>query len=184
MSNMNIPKNNTRKRVVLLIEELYEDLEAWYPKIRLSEEDIEVVTAAPKTKIYHGKKGIPMEPDRMISQIKEEDFDGIIIPGGFAPDLLRRYPDVLNLVRAFDKKKKLIAFICHAGWVPASAHILKGRKGTSLMAIKDDMINAGMIWEDASVVIDQNFVTSRNPLDLGNFCKGIIEVLHNSGVHV
>jgi protease I len=175
---MNIQKKDISKKVVLLIEELYEDLEAWYPIIRLSEENIDVVIAAPEIKIYHGKKGIPIQPDRIISKIREEDFDGIIIPGGFAPDLLRRYPDVLNLVKEFDKKNKLIAFICHAGWVPVSANIVKGRRGTSLMAIKDDMVNAGMIWEDKPVVIDSNFVTSRNPSDLGFFCKAIIKVLN------
>ena len=108
---MSMQKKSTNKRVVLLIEELYEDLEAWYPKIRLSEEAIEVVTTAPEIKTYHGKKGMPIVPDTTINQIEEQDFDGIIIPGGFAPDLLRRYPDVLNLVRTFDQKKKLIAFI-------------------------------------------------------------------------
>lgn len=170
-------KKNTNKRVVLLIEKLYEDLEVWYPKIRLSEENIEIITAAPESKTYHGKHGIPIEPDRKIDEIKEREFDGIIIPGGFAPDFLRRYPNVLNLLKAFDKKNKLVAFICHAGWVPISAHIVKGRKGTSLMAIKDDMVNAGLLWEDKPVVIDSNFVSSRNPSDLGFFCKAIIEVL-------
>ncbi len=174
-----MPKKTTNKKVVILIEKMYEDLEAWYPKIRLSGENIEVITAAPEIKAYQGKNGLLIEPDCKIDDINEADFDGIIIPGGFAPDFLRRYSNVLELVRAFDKKKKLVAFICHAGWVPVSAKVVKGRKGTSLPAIKDDMINAGYIWEDKPVVIDKNFVSSRVPTDLEYFCKAILEVLNN-----
>lgn len=166
------------KRVVILIEKIYEDLEAWYPKIRLSSEGIEVIIAAPEKKTYQGKNGIPIEPDMLIEEIKEKDFDGVIIPGGFAPDFLRRYTSVLELIKAFDKKRKLIAFICHAGWVPVSAKIVNGRKGTSLPAIKDDMINAGLSWEDKEVVVDNNFVSSRVPGDLEYFCKAILEVLN------
>jgi len=172
-----MPKKTSNKKVVILIEKIYEDLEAWYPKIRLPAENIDVVTAAPELKTYQGKNGLLIEPDCKIDDIKEKDFDGIIIPGGFAPDFLRRYSNVLELVQAFDKKGKLVAFICHAGWVPISANIVKGRKGTSLPAIKDDMVNAGYIWEDSPVVVDKNFVSSRVPADLEHFCKAIIEVL-------
>lgn len=168
------------KKVLLLVEDLYEDLEFWYPKIRLEEEGIEVVVAGPEKKEYHGKKGLPATPDIAVKDAKEKDFDGIVIPGGFAPDKLRRYEEILELVRQFDKKKKLIAFICHAGWVPVSAKILKGRKATSVRAIKDDMENAGTVWEDAAVVIDGNLVSSRTPSDLGDFCKGMLTVLKNS----
>jgi protease I len=169
--------SNDRK-LLLLIEELYEDLEVWYPKIRLEEEsNIKVITAAPEMKVYHGKKGLSIEPDMTIDHVKVDEFDGILIPGGFAPDWLRRIPEVLQMVKKFDDEGKLVAFICHAGWVPVSAKILKGRKGTSFFAIKDDMENAGMIWEDSSVVIDKNLVSSRKPRDLGDYCKGILQVL-------
>ncbi|MBI2611696.1 type 1 glutamine amidotransferase [Candidatus Gottesmanbacteria bacterium] len=165
------------EKILLLLEELYEDLEFWYPKIRLEEEGIKVVVAAPEKRVYHGKKGMPAEPDTTLDSLTEKEFTGIIIPGGFAPDKLRRYPKVLELVKSFDKKKKLIAFICHAGWVPISAKILKGRKATSVSAIKDDMENAGVIWKDSPVVVDKNLVSSRTPKDLGNFCKAIIKFL-------
>ncbi|MBI2020506.1 type 1 glutamine amidotransferase [Candidatus Daviesbacteria bacterium] len=165
------------KRILLIVEELYEDLEFWYPKIRLEEEGIKVIVAAPEKKAYHGKKGLPADPDVIVDQVKESDFDGIVIPGGYAPDRLRRIQKVLDLVREFDKHKKLVAFICHAGWVPISAKILKGRKATSFFAIKDDMENAGVFWEDSPVVIDDNLVSSRKPEDLGDFCKAILRVL-------
>lgn len=170
--------SNSTKKVVILVEKIFEDLEAWYPKIRLTGENIEVVIAGTELKTYQGKNGLQIEPDKKIADINEEDFDGIIIPGGFAPDFLRRDPKVLELVKAFDDNNKLVAFICHAGWVPVSAKVVKGRKGTSLPAIKDDMINAGYIWEDKPVVVDRNFVSSRVPADLEHFCKAILEVLN------
>src|SRR3989337_2932430 len=164
------------RKILLLVEEMYEDLEFWYPKIRLEEEGIKVVVAAPEKKVYHGKKGLPAEPDILIEDAKEADFAGIVIPGGYAPDKLRRYPKVLELVKQFDTKKKLVAFICHAGWVPISAKILKGRKATSFFAIRDDMENAGVVWEDSPAVIDGNLVSSRTPQDLGPFSQGILKV--------
>jgi protease I len=167
-----------QRKLLLLVEELYEDLEVWYPKIRLEEESgIKVVTVAPEKRIYHGKKGYPIEPDITLKQIVPDDYDGILIPGGFAPDWLRRIPKILQMIKKFDDEGKLVAFICHAGWVPISAKILKGRKGTSFFAIRDDMENAGMLWKDCSVVIDENLVSSRMPSDLGDYCKGILKVL-------
>ncbi|MFH0773691.1 MAG: type 1 glutamine amidotransferase domain-containing protein [bacterium] len=166
-------------KLLLLVEELFEDLEVWYPKIRLEGEgNIEVVTAAPEKRIYHGKKGLPMEPDLTIDQVIIDEYDGVVIPGGFAPDWLRRIPKVLQMLRKFNMEGKLIAFICHAGWVPVSAKILKGRKGTSFFAIRDDMENAGMTWIDSSVVIDKNLVSSRKPTDLEDYCRGILKVLN------
>lgn len=174
---------NKQIKLLLLIEELYEDLEAWYPKIRLEEErNIKVISAAPELKTYHGKKGLPFDPDIKIDEVTPNNYQGVLIPGGFAPDWLRRIPKVLQMIRGFDSKGKLIAFICHAGWVPASAGILKGRKGTSFYAIKDDMINAGMIWEDSAVVIDKNLVSSRKPMDLGYYCNGILKVLKSKQI--
>lgn len=170
----------SNKKILLLVEDLYEDLEFHYPKIRLEEEAIKVIVAGPKKMMYHGKKGLSAEPDITFSEINPDDYDGVVIPGGFAPDKLRRYQEVLDLVKKYDDEKKLIAFICHAGWVPISAKILKDRKATSFSAIKDDMINAGAKWEDAPVVIDGNLISSRTPADLGEFCKAIIKILIGS----
>lgn len=165
------------KKILLLVDEIYEDLEFWYPKIRLEEEGIKVYVAALEKRVYHGKKGLPAEPDIMFSQINPDDYDGVIIPGGYAPDKLRRYEEILDLVKKYDQENKLVAFICHAGWVPISAKILKGRKATSFSAIREDMENAGVIWEDTAVVIDNNLISSRTPADLGNFYKAIIKFL-------
>ena len=169
--------NGAKGKILLLVEELYEDLEFWYPKIRLEEEGIKVTVAGPEKRIYHGKKGLLVEPDITLNQVRPDDYDGVVIPGGFAPDKLRRYKEVLDLVKKYDQEKKLIAFICHAGWVPISAKILRGRKATSFFAIKDDMVNAGVNWEDDAVVVDENLVSSRTPADLGAFCKAILRTL-------
>lgn len=161
----------------MLVDELYEDFELHYPKIRLEENGISVVIVGLEKKVYHGKKGLFVESDTTYDQINIDEYAGVIIPGGFAPDFLRRYKQVLNILKKYNDENKLIAFICHAGWVPISANILHGRRATSFIAIKDDMINAGTLWEDSSVVIDNNLVSSRNPSDLGDFCKGILQVL-------
>jgi protease I len=165
------------KKLLILVDDLFEDLEYYYPKIRLAEAGYQVVVAGNEKITYHGKKGLAAEPNLTIDEIKEDDYVGVIIPGGFAPDRLRRYPKVLELLKNYDKEGKLIAFICHAGWVPISAGIMKGRKATSVSAIKDDMVNAGTIWTDESVVVDKNLVSSRVPGDLGDFCKAIINTL-------
>jgi len=165
------------KKVLMLVDELYEDFELHYPKIRLEEEGISVVVVGLEKKVYHGKKGLSVEPDIIFDQVNSDEYAGVIIPGGFAPDLLRRYEWVLNLVRKYNEENKMVAFICHAGWVPVSANILRGRKATSFFAIKDDMVNAGALWEDSSVVIDKNLVSSRKPIDLGDFCKGMLQAL-------
>lgn len=165
------------KKILMLVDELYEDLELHYPKIRLEEEGISVVVVGLEKKVYHGKKGLSVESDMTYDQINMDEYSGVIIPGGFAPDFLRRYDQVLNILKKYNNEHKLIAFICHAGWVPISANILRGRKATSFVAIKDDMVNAGALWEDSSVVIDNNLVSSRTPIDLGDFCKGILQVL-------
>lgn len=169
-----------KKKILLLVDEIFEDLEFWYPKIRLQEEGIEVIVAGKEKKVYHGKKGVPAEPDITLGEVKIDDYEGVIIPGGFAPDKLRRYKEVLNLVKKYDQQGKIVAFICHAGWVPISAKILKGRRATSVSAIKDDMENAGVLWEDAAVVVDKNLISSRTPADLGDFCKAIIAFLEKS----
>ncbi len=164
-------------RVLVLVEQAYEDLELWYPKIRLEEEGMRVVVAGPERIRYAGKHGYPCTPDRTLDQVRAEDFDALVIPGGWAPDRLRRLPAVLDLVRAFDQARKPIAMICHAGWVPVSARILKGRRVTGVAAIRDDLENAGAIYSDASVVVDGHLISSRTPADLPDFCRALIAAL-------
>lgn len=162
----------------MFVDHIYEDLELLYPKYRLIEEGFEVVVAGPKKgEIYKGKHGYPCKSDAAIKDMKASSFAGLVIPGGFAPDQLRRDPKVLELTRQIHKTGKLVAHICHAGWIPISAGIVKGFKCTSTPGIKDDLINAGAIWVDEPVVIDRNQVTSRRPDDLPYFCQGIISFL-------
>ncbi|MEK7821621.1 MAG: type 1 glutamine amidotransferase domain-containing protein [Planctomycetota bacterium] len=166
-----------RKRVLILIEDEYEDLEGWYPKLRLLEEGMEVVVAGPEKKVYHGKKGYPMEADCKVEDVDWKGFDGVVIPGGYAPDKLRRYPAVLKLVRAMGEAGRVVAPICHGAWVPISAGIVKGKKMTCFFAIKDDLQNAGALYEDKTVVVDGNMISSRCPSDLPEFLRTIIKAL-------
>jgi protease I len=127
--------------------------------------------------VYQSKYGIPVSVDKKASELKADDFDLVIIPGGYAPDKMRIHPEMVNLVRDAFRKGKVVAAICHAGWMLASAGILKGKRATSYVAIKDDMINAGALWEDSEVVRDGNLITSRKPDDLPAFCRTIIEAM-------
>jgi len=173
------------KRIVAFVDEIYEDLELWYPKIRLEEEGWKVVVAGPeKGREYHGKHGYPCRPDAAIEEIDASEFDALLVPGGFAPDKLRRLDRVKNLVRQFDEEGKLIAFICHAGWVLISAGILRDRRATSTVGIRDDMRNAGAIWVDEPLVIDGNLVSSRTPADLAEFARGMVQWLKHGGAVV
>jgi protease I len=165
------------KKVLFFAAPLYEDLELWYPKIRLEEEGAQCVVAGLGEPTYQGKRGYPITPDTTVDQVSAGDFDGLVIPGGYAPDILRRHRKVLELTREIFEAGKPVAYICHAGWVPISAGIVRGRRGTSVGAIKDDLVNAGMIWEDSPVVVDGNMITSRTPADLGPFCRAIIGAL-------
>jgi len=165
------------KHILFFVAPLYEDLELWYPKIRLEEEGASCVVAGLGDKIYQGKRGYPITTDATVDEVEARDFDALVIPGGYAPDILRRSDRVLALTREIDQAGKPIAFICHAGWVPISAGIVRGRRGTSVGAIKDDLINAGMLWEDSPVVVDGNFITSRTPADLPHFCRALIAAL-------
>jgi len=165
------------KNILLFAEEMYEDLELLYPKIRFTEEGAKTVIAGPEVKVYRGKNGYPVKADVSVHDVRAEDFDALVIPGGFAPDKLRRSSRVLELTREFNADRKPVAFICHGGWVPISAKILKGKHATSVRAIKDDMENAGAVWEDKSVVVDGNLISSRTPEDLPDFCRAIIKAL-------
>lgn len=165
------------RRVLFLAAPMYEDLELWYPKIRLEEEGATCIVAGLGEEEYQGKHGYPVRPDTHVDQVQVARFHALVIPGGFAPDRLRRSPRVLEIVREFHAQAKPIAFICHAGWVPISAKILAGRRVTSVGAIRDDLENAGALWEDAPVVVDGNLISSRTPADLGAFCRALIAQL-------
>ncbi|MCX6102727.1 MAG: type 1 glutamine amidotransferase [Proteobacteria bacterium] len=163
------------KKVVILIADEHHDLEVWYPLLRFKEAGWTVITAGiDSKKSYQGKFGYPITVDTHIDEIKSQDFDAIIIPGGWAPDYIRRSQLAIELVSEMFRSGKIVSAICHGGWVLASANILKGKSVTSVSAIKDDLINAGALWLDKEVVVDENLVTSRKPDDLPYFCKAIL----------
>jgi protease I len=170
------------KTVLFFAGPLYEDLELWYPKIRLEEEGARTLVAGTGEKTYQGKRGYPLTVDTSVDELTSDRFDGLVIPGGYAPDIMRRSQKLLQLTREIYQAGKPVAFICHAGWVPISAGIVKGKRGTSVGAIKDDLVNAGLIWEDSPVVVDGNLISSRTPADLPVFCKAIIAALEKSRV--
>src|SRR5262245_43224444 len=173
---MSLPLAN--QRVLTFVADVYEDLELWYPKLRLAEAGAVVVVAGPEAgATYAGKHGYPCKSDAAIADVYAADFDGLIVPGGFMPDKLRRDAKVLQLVRDFDSQRKLVAAICHGGWIPISAGVYRGVRVTGSLGIKDDLVNAGAVWEDAPVVIDRHFVSSRKPDDLPDFCRGILQVM-------
>ena len=162
----------------MLIEKQYQDLEVWFPALRLREEGAEVLfVGTGAEKVYHGKYGYPAEEDMPINNVRPDEFDAVIIPGGFAPDFMRRYPAVAKFVREMSERGKLVASICHGAWILVSANILKGKTATCFSGIKDDVINAGAKYVDEEVVVDGNLITSRKPEDLPAFCKKIIEQL-------
>ncbi|HXI20575.1 MAG TPA: type 1 glutamine amidotransferase domain-containing protein [Gemmatimonadales bacterium] len=166
------------KRVLIFAAPWYEELELWYPKIRLEEEGAVTVVAGVGEPVYTGKRGAyPVTVDAHVDALRAEDFDGLVIPGGYAPDILRRHRRVLELTREIFDAGKPVGFICHAGWVPISAGIVRGKRGTSVGAIRDDLVNAGLRWEDSPVVVDGNLISSRTPADLGHFMKALIGAL-------
>src|SRR5215470_488774 len=168
----------SQRRVLILAADQFEDMELLYPLYRLAEEGIEAVVAGLDDQPVTGKKGHgPVPVHTTVEQVAEPAFDALVIPGGYAPDKLRRSPAVLDLVRAFDAKGKPIAFICHAGWVPISTQILKGRRATSVGAIRDDMVNAGVDWVDDATVVDGNLISARTPADLGPWMKALLQAL-------
>ena len=167
------------KRIAILVDNFYQEMEIWYPLFRFKEAGAEVVTVGPRAgETYTSKLGYPCKADKSFDEVSATDFDGVVVPGGYAPDHIRRHAMANQLVKELDRQGKLVAAICHGGWVLCSAgSLLKGRRATSFFAIKDDMVNAGARWEDAEVVVDRNLVTSRKPEDLPAFCRAAIEVL-------
>jgi protease I len=168
------------KRIVILAEDGYEDLELWYPKIRLEEEGVQTVVIAKGKNVALSKHGYEVRVDQDVQESNANDFDGVIIPGGVqCPDRLRRHQEVIDFVRDMGLKEKLVAAICHGPWLLISAELTKGKKMTCFFSIKDDLINSGAIYHDNAVVVDGNLVTSRKPEDLSEFCKAIIKILKN-----
>jgi len=166
------------KKVLILAADLFEDMELLYPVYRIREEGAAVTVAGLDDQPVTGKKGHgPVAVDTTVDAVSARDFDALVIPGGYAPDKLRRSEAVLEMVRAFDTAGKPIAFICHAGWVPISAQILKGRRATSVGAIRDDMVNAGVDWVDEATVVDANLISARTPDDLGPWMKAFLAAL-------
>jgi protease I len=166
------------KPVLIFAAKFYEELELWYPKIRLEEEGYTTVVAGVGDAVYTGKAGsYPVTVDAHVKDLAAADFDGLVVPGGYAPDILRRHEPVLRLTREIFEAGKPVGMICHAGWVPISAGIVKGKRGTSVGAIRDDLVNAGMTWEDSPVVVDGNLISSRTPADLGHFMKAYLKAL-------
>jgi protease I len=168
------------KKIAVFLEKMYEDLEFWYPYLRMKEEGAEVIAVAPKVDTYNGKHGLPAKADQAIIAVNEDEFHALIIPGGYSPDHMRRVPEMIEFVKKMNRSGKIIASVCHGPWLLASAGIIKGKKLTSFYSIKDDLVNAGAVWVDQEVVCDGNLITSRNPHDLPVFCKTIIKLLHNS----
>ncbi|MFN7976057.1 MAG: type 1 glutamine amidotransferase domain-containing protein [Acidobacteriota bacterium] len=165
------------KTVAMLAENLYQEMEVWYPIYRMREEGAKVIVVGTGSAAsYTSKHGYPVKVDKPADDVNPRELDALI-PGGYAPDILRRYPAVLSLVKAVFDAGKPVAAICHGGWVLASANVLRGRKATSFFAIRDDMTNAGASYQDVEVVVDGNLITSRTPDDLPAFCREIIRAL-------
>jgi protease I len=167
------------KKVAVLVDQSYQEMEVWVPIYRLQEAGVEVITVGAEAgKTYPSKLGYPCTAQKSYNEVSADDFDGVVVPGGFAPDHIRRHPKANQLVADINAQGKLVAAICHGPWVLCSAYgMLKGRKVTSFFAIKDDVVNAGAEWSDAEVVIDNNLVTSRKPEDLPAFCLACVNVL-------
>ena len=173
-----LPMSIFQKKIAILVEDLYQILEVWYPVLRLKEEGITVSLIGTGSKdTYGSKEGYPAKVDAAIEDISADDFDGVVIPGGFAPDILRRYEGVVAFVKKLHDDGKVVAAICHGGWLLVSADIVRGRKATCFFAIKDDLIAAGADYVDEEVTVDGNIITSRKPEDLPAFVAQIINQL-------
>ncbi|MFA5110855.1 MAG: type 1 glutamine amidotransferase domain-containing protein [Desulfobaccales bacterium] len=175
---MSLEKRLKGKRLAIFAADFYEDLELWYPLLRFRGEGAETVVVGPgHAKEHHGKYGYPVTVDQAITDVNVEDFDAVVIPGGYAPDHMRRHPGMVKFVREMALGQRVVAAICHGPWMLASAEVVAGKKVTCFFAIKDDLVHAGAIYQDAEVVVDGNLITSRQPSDLPAFCEAIITAL-------
>ncbi len=166
------------KKVLILVEKMYNDREFWYPYYRLKEAGAEVLVVAPQAgAAYAGAAGIEVQSEITAAEVNPGEYDGLVIPGGYAPDHMRRDPAMVELVRKMATAGKVVAAICHAGWMLASADVLRGKTATAFFAIKDDIVNAGANWVDQEVAVDGNIITSRMPDDLPAFLKAIIAAM-------
>ena len=166
------------KKIALLAENFYEDLELWYPLLFFKGLGATVqVIGSGSSDTYTGKHGYPVKVDKPASEVRAADFDAVIVPGGYAPDHMRRHPEMISLVKEAFEGGKVVAAICHGPWMLASARIIKGKTVTSFFAIKDDLVNAGANYVDQEVAVDGNLITSRKPDDLPAFCRAIAVAL-------
>lgn len=165
------------KRVAVLVADMYQELEFWYPYLRLKEEGAKVVAVGPEAREYRSRLGYPAPAELAAAQVRAADFDAVVIPGGYAPDNMRRSPALVAFVREMAEGGKPVAAICHGGWMLCSARVVKGKKVTSVSAIRDDLENAGATWVDEEVVRDGNVITSRVPSDLPAFLRAILAAL-------
>ena len=169
---------SAKKNIALLVENDYQDQEVWYPYYRLKEEGFTVVTVGTRAaEVYKSKHGYPVTAQLGPEAVAVEEFDAVVIPGGWAPDRLRQNAQLVEFVRGMFTAEKVVAAICHAGWMLVSAGILKGKRATSFIAIKDDMRAAGCTWTDEETVVDGNLITARRPDDLPSFVRAIIDTL-------
>ncbi|MFH1609197.1 MAG: type 1 glutamine amidotransferase domain-containing protein [Candidatus Bipolaricaulota bacterium] len=165
------------RRVAVLVADMYQELEFWYPYLRLKEEGAKVVAVGPEAKEYKSRLGYPAQAELAAGQARAADFDAVVIPGGYAPDYMRRSPALVTLIREMAESGKPVAAICHGGWMLCSARVVQGKKVTSVSAIRDDLENAGATWVDEEVVQDGNLITSRVPSDLPAFLRAILAAL-------
>ena len=166
------------KKIAIMVDEMYQVLEVWYPYYRFCEAGLEVnLVAAEAKKEYHSKEGHPCLSEVSAKEANADDYDCMVVPGGFAPDFMRRNADVIKFANDMVNAGKVIAAICHGGWLLCSTSVYRGKKATCFMAIKDDIKNAGAEYVDAECVVDGNLITSRKPDDLPAFCKAILEKL-------
>lgn len=169
--------NLENKHVALLVENNHQDLEVWCPLFRLQEAGARVTVVGTGAEKYHSKLGYPITADKTAEQALDDDYDGVIIPGGYAPDLMRLSREMVRLVAKAVADEKVVAAICHGSWMLASADVIRGRRVTGAASIRDDLVNAGATFEDAAVIVDGNLITSRKPADIPDFCREIVQAL-------
>jgi len=168
----------TGKKIAIMLDKEYQELEVWYPYYRLQEEGAAVTLVAPKgCNTYTSKLGYPCVSDVAAGEVKGEHFDAVVVPGGWAPDFMRRSEQMIGFIQQCAKADIVLAAICHGGWMLCCTDALKGKKATSFVAIRHDMLNAGAEWVDEQVIVDGKIITSRNPDDLPAFCGAIIDQL-------